>query len=61
MDNNSRFWISSIVSQRREAMDTRRIYQDAITYYDKAPEMDPNDVNSSINKGIALSYLGQRL
>jgi hypothetical protein len=29
MDDNSRFWISSIVSQRREVMDARLVYQGA--------------------------------
>jgi transposase-like protein len=29
MDNTTRFWISSIVSQRREIIDARRVYQDA--------------------------------
>ncbi len=29
MDNSTKFWISSIVSQRREVMDARRVYQDA--------------------------------
>jgi len=28
MDNTTRFWISSIVSQRREVIDARRVYQD---------------------------------
>jgi len=28
MDNNTKFWISSVVSQRREVMDARRVYQD---------------------------------
>jgi len=29
MDNTTRFWISSIVSQRREVTDARKVYQDA--------------------------------
>src|SRR5437867_1490875 len=28
MDNNTKFWISSIVSQRREVIDARYVYQD---------------------------------
>jgi putative transposase len=28
MDNTTRFWISSIVSQRREVIDARRVFQD---------------------------------
>jgi putative transposase len=28
MDNNTKFWISGIVSQRREVIDARRVYQD---------------------------------
>jgi transposase-like protein len=29
MDNTTRFWISSMVSQRREVIDARKVYQDA--------------------------------
>ena len=33
-------------------------YEDAITYYDKALEIDPNDIDALNNKELALSNLG---
>jgi tetratricopeptide (TPR) repeat protein len=33
----------------------------SIDYYDKALAADPNDVYALINKGYALSFLGQNL
>jgi len=34
-------------------------YEEAITYFDKALAIDPNDIGSLLQKGIALSALGK--
>ncbi|HSF51412.1 MAG TPA: tetratricopeptide repeat protein, partial [Nitrososphaeraceae archaeon] len=50
--------VSKIFNQGLE-LDSQGRYEEAIVYYDKALELDPQDRNSLVYKGLALFYLGK--
>ena len=47
------------LSDRGATLDNSGQYEEAIVYYDRALDIDPNHVNALYNKGVALGNLGR--
>src|SRR5688500_14405292 len=58
MENTKEVINSTLRTKGNELLDAGK-YQEAITYYEKAIAINPNDTAALYNKGLALSLLGR--